>query len=249
MRDKSVRLRIRRRDGPDGRPYWEEFIVPRRPGMNVIACLMEIRRNPVTAVGRPTTPVAWEASCLEEVCGACSMLINGRARQACSALVDDLAEPIRLEPLSVFPVVRDLVVDRSRMFETLKKVKAWITLDGTHALGPGPRYSDRLQDLRYELSRCMTCGVCLEACPNYRGDGRYLGPQPLAQVLYQNLHPTGTLHAHVRLDAIMGPDGITNCGMAQNCSRMCPKGVPLVEAISLLGAETLRHALARWRRR
>lgn len=242
-------MRIRRQDGPGSRPYWEEFSLPYRPGLNVIACLMEIRRNPVTADGRPTTPVAWEASCLEEVCGACSMVINGRARQACSALVDALRHPIRLEPLSVFPVLRDLVVDRSRIFETLKKVKAWIPLDGTHALGPGPRYADSLQQLRYELSKCITCGVCLEACPNYHRDGRYIGPQPLAQVLYQNLHPTGRLNAAERLDAITGPDGIANCGMAQNCSRMCPKGIPLVEAISLLGAETVRHALSRWRRR
>src|SRR5690606_21099018 len=114
---------ITRQDSPDSPSYVEEFYVPYRPYMNVISALMEIQKNPVNSKGEKTTPVAWEMSCLEEVCGACSMVINGRARQACAALVDKLEHPIRLEPMKTFPVVRDLVVDRSRMFDALKQVK------------------------------------------------------------------------------------------------------------------------------
>lgn len=246
---RPVRLRIKRQDGPEGRPHWQEFTVPHRPGLNVIACLMEIRKNPVTAAGEPTTPVAWESSCLEEVCGACTMLINGRARQACTALVDPLAQPITLEPLTAFPVVRDLIVDRTAIFETLKRVKAWLPLDGTHALGPGPRYSEADRQVRYEFSKCITCGVCLEVCPNYWRDGRFIGAQPLGQVLYHLLHPTGRLNRDERLEAIMGDDGITNCGNAQNCVQMCPKGIPLLDAIARLNGETTRYALRRWLRR
>ena len=73
-------------------------------------------------------------NCLEEVCGACSMVINGRARQSCSAIVDQLEQPIRLEPMSTFPVIRDLQVDRTRMFDNLKRMKAWIPIDGTYDL-------------------------------------------------------------------------------------------------------------------
>jgi len=244
--DRQVRLRVKRQDGPEAKPYWQEFAVPHRPGMNVIACLMEIRRNPVTARGEPTTPVAWESSCLEEVCGSCAMLINGRARMACTALVDRLRQPIVLEPLTSFPVIRDLVVDRTAIFETLKRVKAWLPVDGTHPLGPGPRYSDADRQLRYELSKCFTCGICLDVCPNYHRDGRFIGPQPLGQALYHLLHPTGQLNREERLEAIMGDDGITNCGNAQNCGRMCPKGVPLLHAIARLQGETTRHALRRW---
>ena len=82
-------------------------------------------------------------NCLEEVCGACSMVINGRARQSCSAIVDQLEQPIRLEPMSTFPVIRDLQVDRSRMFDNLKRMKAWIPIDGTYDLGPGPRMPEK----------------------------------------------------------------------------------------------------------
>ena len=67
------------------------------------------------------SPVTWDCNCLEEVCGSCTMLINGRVQQACTALVDNLEKPIVLEPMSKFPVIRDLQVDRERMFDNLKK--------------------------------------------------------------------------------------------------------------------------------
>ena len=66
------------------------------------------------------------------------MVINGHARQACSALVDQLKQPITLEPLSKFPIVRDLMADRSALFEALTKVKAWVNIDGIYDMGFGP---------------------------------------------------------------------------------------------------------------
>lgn len=133
---KTIKLIIKRQDNQDSKPYDEAFEIPYKDNMNVIACLMEIRRNPVNAEGKKTTPVIWDMNCLEEVCGACSMVINGRARQSCSAIVDQLEQPIRLEPMSTFPVIRDLQVDRTRMFDNLKRMKAWIPIDGTYDLGP-----------------------------------------------------------------------------------------------------------------
>src|SRR5690606_30803610 len=138
-KQRTVKFIITRQDRPDSPPYKGTFEVPYRPNMNVISALMEIRRNPVTADGKKTTPVDWDMNCLDEVCGACAMVRTGKPRQSCSAMVDQLEEPIRLEPMRTFPVVRDLIVDRSRMFDSLKKVKAWIPIDGTYDLGPGPR--------------------------------------------------------------------------------------------------------------
>ena len=125
---------------------------------------------------RQTTPVNWEMSCLEEVCGACSMVINGRPRQSCTALVDQFTQPIKLEPMKTFPVVRDLIVDREFMFDSLKKIKAWVPIDGTYDLGEGPRMPERKRQWAYELSKCMTCGVCLEACPNVNDNTNFMGP-------------------------------------------------------------------------
>jgi len=234
---KTVKFIITRQDRPDSPPYKETFEIPYRPNMNVISALMEIRRNPVTAEGKKTTPVAWEMSCLEEVCGACSMVINGKPRQSCTAMIDSLEEPIRLEPMRTFPVVRDLIVDRSRMFESLKKVKAWIPIDGTYDLGPGPRMPESKRQWAYELSKCMTCGVCLEACPNVNENSNFMGPAPLSQVRLFNAHPTGAMHKAERLAAIMGDGGLANCGNSQNCVQACPKGIPLTTSIAALNRE------------
>lgn len=240
----SIHFRIRRQDGPGSPPYWQEFRIPYRPGHNVVSALMTIRENPVTADGKQVAPVAWESNCLEEVCGSCSMRINGRARQACSALVDTLDQPIVLEPLSSFPLIRDLMVDRSVMFASLRRVHAWVDVDGSWDVHTGaPRISPQEWDLNYALSRCMTCGVCMEACPHFGLDRAFLGPAPLAQVLLMNNHPTGRYARVERLHAIMGDGGLTDCSSAQNCVRVCPKKVPLTTALAELGRQTTAQIL------
>ncbi|WP_045523486.1 succinate dehydrogenase iron-sulfur subunit [Neobacillus niacini] len=240
--NKTVKFIVTRQDSPDSAPYDEEFELAYRPNMNVISALMEIRRNPVNTKGQTTTPITWDSNCLEEVCGACSMVINGKPRQSCSSLVDQLEQPIRLEPMRTFPVVRDLQVDRSRMFDALKKVKAWIPIDGTYDLGPGPRMPEKKRQWAYELSKCMTCGVCLEACPNVNSSSSFIGPQPLSQVRLFNAHPTGEMNRSERLEAIMGDGGLANCGNSQNCVQSCPKGIPLTTSIAALNRDTTIQA-------
>ncbi len=242
----TVRLRIRRQDGPEARARWESFALRRKPHMNVISCLQAIQADPVDADGRATTPVVWDCNCLEEVCGACTMVINGRARQACTALVDELGASITLEPLGKFPVVRDLVVDRQVMFENLKRIKGWIPIDGTYDLGPGPRLPERERQFAYSLSRCMTCGCCMEACPQVNPRTNFIGPATLAQAVYFNASPTGRMTASERLEAVMGDGGITECGNAQNCVKACPKEVPLTTAIAGLNRATTWHYVKNW---
>lgn len=205
--------------------------MPYRPNMNVISVLMELRGNPVTTAGKKSPPVSWDAACLEEVCGSCSMNINGMPRQACSALVDQLPDPIVLEPFKKFPVVRDLVIDRSSMFENLKRVQAWVPIDGTYDLGVGPRMSEEERAKMYVLSTCMTCGCCLEACPQVNEHSDFIGPASISQVRLFNSHPTGKMQAGDRLDALMEEGGVQGCGKAGNCTRVCPKGIPLTESI------------------
>src|SRR5690242_10802468 len=109
---RTIKLRVKRRESPDKPSYWEDFEIPYKPSMNVISCLMEVQKLGRNAAGATVSPPTWDCSCLEEVCGACTMVINGRVAQSCSALVDKYEQPIRLEPMTKFPVVRDLQVDR-----------------------------------------------------------------------------------------------------------------------------------------
>jgi len=241
----NVIIKIKRQNTPDSKSYWEEFELPYKPGRNVTSALMEIAANPVTRDGKKTTPITYDSNCLEEVCGSCAMLVNGKARMACSALLDNLDQPIRLEPFSKFPVVRDLATDRGVIFDNLKAVKAWVPVDGSYDLGPGPRMDQEDVQERYAYSRCMTCGCCLEACPQYDED-HYIGPQAIAQVRLFNMHPTGTMNRDERLEGIMGEDGITNCGNAQNCVKVCPMNIPLTKAIYEENRETVLYGLLGW---
>ncbi len=254
---RTVRFRIKRCDGP-GRPVrWETFAVKPEPGANIISCLQQIAASPVTVDGQKTTPVAWDSGCLEEVCGACTMVINGKVRQSCSCLIDEYApndgDEITLEPMSKFPVVRDLWVDRARLFDALKRVKAWVPIDGTYALGAGPRESAEKSESRYVMSTCMSCGCCLEACPQYQLEGNpdkwptsFIGAHAMNQARLFNEHATGAVLKAARLDALMGEGGVNDCGNAQNCVQVCPKHIPLTESIATIGRAVTIHAIAKW---
>src|SRR6476469_1933684 len=212
MANASVRFIIKRQGNPEKDPYWEEFDLRLRPGMNVIIALMDIAANPVDRFGKTTTPITYESNCLEEVCGSCAMLINGKAAMACSSLISKLEQPVRLEPLSRFPVIRDLAVDRSVLFENLKRVKAWVPVDGTYDLGSGPRVTMQAQEEAYPLSRCISCCCCMEVCPQFNESTGFVGAATISQVRLFNTHPTGAALKPERLRALMGDGGIQECG-------------------------------------
>ena len=258
---RRVRVRILRQDIAGGESYWERYEIPHEPNMNVISVLQKIAAFARTQDGSRVAPVAWDCSCLEEVCGSCTMRNNGRTRMACSALVDKLLTEnggeIELRPMSKFPVVRDLVVDRRRLFRSLERVKAWVPVDDSYDHGPGPRVSPEQQQDAYPLAECISCGCCLEACPQLNKieltrregeseadfearrqqafDGQFVGPHAISQAMLFNSHPTGGMIADERLEALTGNGGIQMCGNAQNCVAVCPKRIPLTRSIARAG--------------
>src|SRR6201995_627734 len=229
---KTVVFKIKSQASPTTESRGEKFELAWHPGMNVISSMMEIARNPVNREGKPTTPITYDSNCLEEICGSCAMRINGKARMACSALVENLEQPIKIEPLSKFPLVRDLQVYRSVLFENLMRVKAWVPVDGTYDLGSGPRVYPQQQEANYPLSNCISCTCCMEVCPQFNEDPGFVGAATIAQVKLFNNPPTGNVFKEERLRALSGDGGIQECGFAQNCVEVCPKQIPLTNAIS-----------------
>ncbi len=266
------KVRVRRQDGPGQEPYWELFQVPYEPEMNVISVLQRIAAIAQSVDGKKVAPVAWDCGCLEEVCGSCTMVINGRVRQSCSALVDRLLEDnpdeIVLEPMSKFPVIRDLMVDRSRLFHNLQRVKAWVPVDSYYDMGAGERQSRRQQEENYPLSQCMSCGCCLEACPQFTKidlerkpgesdeafedrkaaayDTQFLGAHAISQAMLFNNHPVGKEISDERMEALTGPGGVQVCGNAQNCVAVCPKEIPLTRSIARAGRSATVHSFKRF---
>jgi succinate dehydrogenase / fumarate reductase iron-sulfur subunit len=243
MSDRKITLQVKRQDSPDTPSRWETFEVLYHAGMNVISAMREIAMNPVTKEGKSSTPISYDSNCLEEVCGSCAIRINGKVRMACSALVDKLEQPIKLEPMNKFPIVRDLQVDRNVLFENLKRVKAWVPVDGTYDLGSGPRLFPKEQEQMYPISRCMSCCCCMEACPQFNDKTNFVGAATIAQVQLFNQHPTGQGIKEERLRALMGDGGIQECGYAQLCVEVCPKDIPLTNAISAVGKDVTRQAI------
>ncbi len=268
----SFEVRILRQDGPGLSSYWERHRVQHAADMNVISVLQHIAAQAKTADGKTVSPVAWDCNCLEEVCGACTMVINGQVRQACTALIDRLLSEnpseIELQPMTKFPVVRDLVVDRERLFQALKKTKAWIDVDGYYDMGPGPQQTREAQEANYPLSECMSCGCCLEACPQYTKveltpqsdenpkefqrrkeaayDASFVGAHAISQAMLFNAHPIGKMTSAARLDALMEEGGIQICGNAQNCVAVCPKEIPLTTSIARAGRATTWRMFKKW---
>ena len=264
--------RVLRQDRPDQPSYWQTFRLQREPSMNVTSVLQRIAANPRAISGHDVAPIAYDANCLEEVCGSCTMLINGRVRQACSALVDRLLEDspghIELRPMSKFPVLRDLVVDRRRLFRALEKLESWIPVDGYYDLGPAPRQSQESQQQAYPLSQCMSCGCCLEACPQYAKveipshagetndqfrarrdsvfDHAFIGAHAMSQVVLVNSNPTGQMKAKERIEALIAPGGIQNCGKAANCQAVCPKNIPLMTSWARAGRAATIHVVKKF---
>lgn len=244
--DKTFILKIYR--GTPGKQYWEEFKLELRPYLNIIAALMDIQANPVNSKGEKVAPVVFSSGCLEEVCGSCSMLINGKPRQACTALIAPILEEtasnvITLAPFTKFPLVRDLYADRNRMISDLKKVHAWIDAEDSYDRGFGPRIAPDLQETMYTLSTCMTCGCCLEACPQVNDHSKFIGPAAISQARLFNAHPIGKMGSTARTHALMEEGGVSECGNAQNCAAVCPKEIPLTESIAVMGRQVVKQAM------
>ncbi len=234
--------------GTSEKQYWEEFELVVKPFYNIISALMDVQKAPVNRKGEKVEPIVWEQGCLEEVCGSCSMLINGRPRQACTALIEPLLQQtknrtITVAPMTKFPLIRDLVVNRDSMFEDLKRIRGWIEVDGSFDRGFGPQQDPKVQEARYVLSTCMTCGCCVEACPQVNARSKFIGPAAISQVRLFNSHPAGKLQAPERLRVLMEEGGISDCGNAQNCAQVCPKKIPLTESIAVMGRKTTMQAL------
>lgn len=234
--------------GVTQKQYWEEFELELTPFLNLTTALLQVQKNPVNKDKKKVTPVAWEQGCLEEVCGSCTVLVNGRPRQGCTTLIHKLLEEtggqtVTVAPMSKFPLIKDLVVDRDSMFESLKKVHAWVDADDSFDRGFGPKVSPSVQETRYELSTCMTCGCCLEACPQMNAHSKFIGPAAISQARLFNADPIGKLNAEARIRPLMEEGGVASCGNAQNCVEVCPKGISLTESIAFMGKEATKQAL------
>ena len=229
-------FRIRRQASPADAPYWQDFSYQTEDsGATVATALEDISRRtgtddkcadsgqtriPDSASARDaeqdTRPLAWEHSCLQKKCGACAMVIDGVPRLACDTRLSELKkEMVTIEPLRKFPVIEDLVVDRSSMMTRLKELSVWFDGDAKRSG----------EDMAFEASKCLQCGLCLEVCPNFAVGGSFSGMAAMAPMarLIAKL-PDGQ---RKRLAADYERAVYEGCGKSLACRRGCPAGIDM----------------------
>jgi succinate dehydrogenase / fumarate reductase iron-sulfur subunit len=231
---KTILYRVRRYDpAREPAPRWQDFTIPRVPGMTVLDGLWTIKET-------HDATLAWRSSCRMGVCGSCGMMINGKPRLGCNTQVSELSSNVvAVAPLPNFDIIRDLVPDLAPMFDAHVALQPYVIReDVKEQENPSGEFGQSSHELEQYLqfSYCIKCGCCMAACPTYATDPVYSGPMPLAQAHRYNTD-TRDGGFEARKDVLGGERGPWRCHFAGECSRVCPKGVDPAKAIQLMKRE------------
>ncbi|MBQ5316663.1 MAG: 4Fe-4S dicluster domain-containing protein [Oscillospiraceae bacterium] len=219
------------RQRPGGEKYRQTINYESDTDKSIAMVLTEINSRKLYMTDKQATPIKWECSCLQKKCGACAMVINGRPCLACDRRLSQwCGNVIEIKPLGKFPVIEDLVVDRSVMQEELKAVKAW--LDSSSRADGG--------EVCYEASRCLQCGICLEVCPNFAPGDSFFGmsaAMPLTRLLRQMDDAQ-----RAEVSKLYSRHIYEGCGKSLACRDICPAGIDIEDML------INSNALAVWKR-
>jgi succinate dehydrogenase / fumarate reductase iron-sulfur subunit len=196
-----------------------EFEVETEPGMVVLDAVLEIQRSQA-----PDLAVRW--NCKAAKCGSCSAEVNGRPSLMCKTRLDHLpeGEPVTVEPLQAFPVIRDLVTDVSWNYEVNKKIAPFTPKPDAEWL-IGQEDADRMSEFR----KCIECFMCQDICHvlrDHRMHDRYFGPRFMIRLASLQMHPLDTLD---RMDMIGDEAGIGMCNITKCCTEVCPEGIHITD--------------------
>ena len=172
-------------------------------------------------------------SCRMGVCGSCGMMVNGTPTLTCAVPLSDYvsSEPIRIEPLQFFPIIRDLVIDMNSFLGKLSSVKPWIIRDDEKPPVEGEyRQTPAELDVYKQFSMCINCMLCYAACPVYGLDSTFPGPAAIALAQRYNMDSRDQ-GSQERLDVLSDHDGIWGCTFVGECTKVCPKNVDPAGAI------------------
>ena len=175
--------------------------------------------------------LTFRRSCREGICGSCAMNIDGTNTLACLKSCDDVKGAVKVYPLPLMPVVKDLVPDLTRFYAQHRSIEPWLK---TTSAEPKAEWKQSPQD-RAKLDglyECILCACCSTSCPSYWWNGdRYLGPAVLLQA-YRWLIDSRDEATGERLDDLEDPFRLYRCHTIMNCAKACPKGLNPAKAIA-----------------
>jgi fumarate reductase iron-sulfur subunit len=218
--DKTVTLEVfRYLPDQETQPRFQTYTVPFREDWVVLDAL-----NYVKDYLDGTLSYRW--SCRMGVCGSCGMMVNGQPKLTCAAFLKDYSpKPIRVEPLTNFPVIRDLVINLDDFLHKLTEVKAWLIPKEEKPVSAGEYLQTPEQLAVYkQFSMCINCMLCYAACPVYGLEPKFLGPAAIALAHRYNLDSRDGAR-NERTDVIASSEGIWECTFVGECTKVCPKKV------------------------
>ncbi len=224
-----MKVKILRQQSSETTPYWESFNYD-GPEMNSIAGVLDYLNyhdDIMNDKGERTSRIGWECSCLQGICGACAMVINGNPALACETFVHDLKEKeLTIRPLQKFPVIHDLITDRTVIQDFLRKTDMFI----------GKFQPCEKADIphQYAAAKCLKCGLCLEVCPNYT-DGTCFFGAVFANDCYlvsnRNREKKGAMQD------FYGKHFGNACSKSLSCMDVCPMKIPTIASIAKLNRD------------
>jgi succinate dehydrogenase / fumarate reductase, iron-sulfur subunit len=211
----------------DTKAHFERYTLTAEPADKILDCLNRIRWE-------QDATLAFRASCAHGICGSDAMLINGSIALACQRLVRDFKTGgnFVLEPLPLFKVIKDLVVDLAPFFEKHRAVKPYLISD---EVAPD---KERLQEPAQQqiidpALRCILCASCTAACPINRADENYVGPAALLRA-YRYIFDSRDTARKGRLADLDNEEGIWGCKTMRWCTDVCPKGIPVTKCLTTI---------------
>lgn len=218
-----MKIHIKRQKGPNEQAYWQTFEYNGSKNVTVVTVLNTLNYNDdlYDIEGNPASRIRWECSCIQGVCGACAMVINDKPSLACDIFLKNLkGKELFIEPLSKFPVIADLMVDRSIIHDNLKEVQSFLN-DKSDAVSNENNH-------RYSVAKCLKCGLCLEVCPNYTYGSNFFGPS-FANDMYL-LHSSQT-EGDKKILMAYKEHFVSNCSKALSCLNVCPAKIDTLTSI------------------
>ena len=216
-------VRIKRQESPDSKVYWQSFTYdgPKHVTVSAVLDTLNYTDDLFDVDGKPATRIRWECSCMQAMCGGCAMVINGLPALACATFADEVkGKELVLQPLSKFPVIADLIVDRSIIYENLVSAKAYLeSLAQSDA---------RQHEQQYTVAKCLKCGLCLEVCPNYRPGSDFFGAV-LANDSYLIASQSADKKPQV-IEEYKKHFG-AGCSKAFSCQSVCPMKIETITSI------------------
>ncbi|MGN0317538.1 MAG: 2Fe-2S iron-sulfur cluster-binding protein [Lachnospira sp.] len=220
-----MRVKIKRQNGPNKKYYWQTFLYEGEKNVSVAHVLERLNYDDdlFDIDGKPAKRISWECSCMQKMCGACAMIINGVPALACNYFINESKDDLLvLEPLKKFPVICDLVVDRSAIQEMLLRGRAFYQSEVSE--------SPQNHKQRYDVSKCLKCGLCLEVCPNYAGGRKFFGAVyandafMIASGNADDIDIRKKYHKHFE----------NGCSKSLACMKVCPMDIPTLSSIALM---------------